>query len=87
VVSRRWRQSFAEGLNLRTLGCLGRSPCYEWVRDVSLDVTAHESHDRGEPLVLSPGLALIASGLPVVVDGAVVGGIGVDGAMTGAEDR
>ena len=34
-----------------------------------------------------PGLALIAGGLPVVVDGDVVGGIGVAGAMTGAEDR
>ncbi|HEY0816344.1 MAG TPA: heme-binding protein [Pseudonocardia sp.] len=34
-----------------------------------------------------PGLALIAGGLPVVVDGAPVGAIGVAGAMTGAEDR
>lgn len=34
-----------------------------------------------------PGLALIAGGLPVVADGAVAGGIGVAGAMTGAEDR
>jgi glc operon protein GlcG len=34
-----------------------------------------------------PGLALIAGGLPVVVDGAVSGAIGVAGAMTGAEDR
>ena len=34
-----------------------------------------------------PGLALIAGGLPVVVDGQVAGGIGVAGAMTGAEDR
>ena len=34
-----------------------------------------------------PGLALIAGGLPVVVEGDVVGGIGVAGAMTGAEDR
>jgi glc operon protein GlcG len=34
-----------------------------------------------------PGLALIAGGLPVVVDGVVVAGIGVAGAMTGAEDR
>ena len=34
-----------------------------------------------------PGLALIAGGLPVVVDGVVAGGIGVAGAMTGAEDR
>jgi uncharacterized protein GlcG (DUF336 family) len=34
-----------------------------------------------------PGLALIAGGLPVVIDGTVVAGIGVAGAMTGAEDR
>jgi glc operon protein GlcG len=34
-----------------------------------------------------PGLALIAGGLPVIVDGQVAGGIGVAGAMTGAEDR
>jgi glc operon protein GlcG len=34
-----------------------------------------------------PGLALIAGGLPVVVDGHVAGAIGVAGAMTGAEDR
>lgn len=34
-----------------------------------------------------PGLALIAGGMPVIVDGAVAGGIGVAGALTGAEDR
>jgi glc operon protein GlcG len=34
-----------------------------------------------------PGLALIAGGLPVVLDGTVVAGLGVAGAMTGAEDR
>jgi glc operon protein GlcG len=34
-----------------------------------------------------PGLALIAGGLPIVVDGRVAGAIGVAGAMTGAEDR
>jgi len=34
-----------------------------------------------------PGLALIAGGLPVIADGPVAGGIGVAGAMTGAEDR
>jgi glc operon protein GlcG len=34
-----------------------------------------------------PGLALIAGGLPVIADGVVAGGIGVAGAMTGAEDR
>jgi glc operon protein GlcG len=34
-----------------------------------------------------PGLALIAGGLPVVVDGRVAGAIGVAGAMTGADDR
>jgi glc operon protein GlcG len=34
-----------------------------------------------------PGLALIAGGLPVVVNGVTVGSIGVAGAMTGAEDR
>jgi uncharacterized protein GlcG (DUF336 family) len=34
-----------------------------------------------------PGLALIAGGIPVVIDGQVAGAIGVAGAMTGAEDR
>src|SRR6478736_5415469 len=34
-----------------------------------------------------PGLALIAGGLPVVVDSRVAGAIGVAGAMTGAQDR
>ena len=34
-----------------------------------------------------PGLALIAVGLPVVVDSSVAGAIGVAGAMTGAQDR
>jgi uncharacterized protein GlcG (DUF336 family) len=34
-----------------------------------------------------PGLALIAGGIPVLEDGRVLGGIGVAGAMTGAEDR
>ena len=34
-----------------------------------------------------PGLALIAGGLPLVIDGRVAGAIGVAGAMTGAEDR
>jgi glc operon protein GlcG len=34
-----------------------------------------------------PGLALIAGGLPVIVDGEVAGAIGVAGAMTAAEDR
>ena len=35
-----------------------------------------------------PGLALVAGGLPVVVDGQVAGGVGQPaGAMTGAEDR
>jgi uncharacterized protein GlcG (DUF336 family) len=33
------------------------------------------------------GLALIAGGMPVLVDGRVAGGIGVAGAMTGAADR
>lgn len=33
------------------------------------------------------GLALIAGGIPLTVDGALVGGVGVAGAMTGAEDR
>lgn len=33
------------------------------------------------------GLALIAGGIPVIVDGQVAGAIGVAGAMTGAEDR
>jgi len=34
-----------------------------------------------------PGLALIAGGLPIVIDGTVIAGLGVAGAMTGAEDR
>jgi glc operon protein GlcG len=34
-----------------------------------------------------PGLALIAGGLPILVDGQVPGAVGVAGAMTGAEDR
>lgn len=34
-----------------------------------------------------PGLALISGGLPAMVDGVVAGGVGVAGAMTGAEDR
>jgi uncharacterized protein GlcG (DUF336 family) len=34
-----------------------------------------------------PGLALIAGGIPVVMDGQVAGAVGVAGAMTGAEDR
>ena len=34
-----------------------------------------------------PGLALIAGGLPVVVDSRVAGAIGVAGAMTGTQDR
>jgi glc operon protein GlcG len=34
-----------------------------------------------------PGMALVAGGMPVLVEGRVTGGIGVAGAMTGAEDR
>jgi uncharacterized protein GlcG (DUF336 family) len=34
-----------------------------------------------------PGLALIAGGVPLSVGGELVGGIGVAGAMTGAQDR
>jgi uncharacterized protein GlcG (DUF336 family) len=34
-----------------------------------------------------PGLALIAGGIPVIVDERVAGAIGVAGAMTAAEDR
>jgi uncharacterized protein GlcG (DUF336 family) len=34
-----------------------------------------------------PGLALIAGGIPLTINGRVVGGLGVAGAMTGAEDR
>jgi glc operon protein GlcG len=33
------------------------------------------------------GLALIAGGMPLLADGQVAGGVGVAGAMTGAEDR
>jgi uncharacterized protein GlcG (DUF336 family) len=38
-------------------------------------------------LVVHTGLALVAGGLPVVVDGEVAGAIGVAGAATGEEDR
>ncbi len=34
-----------------------------------------------------PGLALIAGGIPILVEGRVAGAVGVAGAMTGAEDR
>jgi uncharacterized protein GlcG (DUF336 family) len=34
-----------------------------------------------------PGLALIAGGLPVLVEGHIAGAVGVAGAMTGVEDR
>jgi glc operon protein GlcG len=34
-----------------------------------------------------PGLALIAGGVPILVDGQVAGAVGIAGAMTGAEDR
>jgi uncharacterized protein GlcG (DUF336 family) len=34
-----------------------------------------------------PGLALIAGGLPVLVEGRIAGAVGVAGAMTGEEDR
>jgi glc operon protein GlcG len=34
-----------------------------------------------------PGLALIAGGLPLLVEGQIAGAIGVAGAMTGEEDR
>jgi glc operon protein GlcG len=34
-----------------------------------------------------PGLALIAGGVPLLADGAVIGGLGVAGAMTAADDR
>jgi uncharacterized protein GlcG (DUF336 family) len=39
------------------------------------------------PALTRPGLALIAGGLPVVIDGTVAAGLGVAGAMTGEEDR
>jgi uncharacterized protein GlcG (DUF336 family) len=46
----------------------------------------------GDPSALAsfgsrPGLALIAGGIPLTVEGVLVGGVGVAGAMTGAEDR
>lgn len=34
-----------------------------------------------------PGLALIAGGIPLIVNNQVAGAIGVAGAMTGAEDK
>jgi glc operon protein GlcG len=34
-----------------------------------------------------PGLALLAGGLPIIVDGRPAGAVAVAGAMTGAEDR
>ena len=34
-----------------------------------------------------PGLALIGGGVPLLAAGAVIGGLGVAGAMTAAEDR
>jgi len=34
-----------------------------------------------------PGLALIAGGMPLLINDSVVGGVGVAGAMTGVEDR
>lgn len=34
-----------------------------------------------------PGLALVAGGVPLTAEGVVIGGVGVAGAMTGAEDR
>jgi uncharacterized protein GlcG (DUF336 family) len=34
-----------------------------------------------------PGLALIAGGLPLLVEGQIAGAVGVAGAMTGEEDR
>jgi glc operon protein GlcG len=34
-----------------------------------------------------PGLALIAGGLPLLVEGRIAGAVGVAGAMTGEEDR
>jgi uncharacterized protein GlcG (DUF336 family) len=34
-----------------------------------------------------PGLALIAGGLPLLVEGQIAGAVGVAGAMTGDEDR
>jgi uncharacterized protein GlcG (DUF336 family) len=44
--------------------------------------------DRAAVIVLvHTGLALVAGGLPLVVDGEVAGAIGVAGAPTGEEDR
>ena len=34
-----------------------------------------------------PGLALVAGGVPLLAGGAVIGGLGVAGAMTAADDR
>ena len=56
-------------------------PCDDFFEAIRADAAAVAS------FASRPGLALIAGGMPVVADGAVVGGIGVAGAMTGAEDR
>jgi uncharacterized protein GlcG (DUF336 family) len=56
-------------------------PCDEFYAAIESDSAAVAS------FATRAGLALIAGGLPVVVDGQVAGAVGVAGAMTGAEDR
>jgi len=51
---------------------------FEGIRDDGAAVASFASR---------PGLALIAGGVPLILRGELVGGIGVAGAMTGAEDR
>jgi uncharacterized protein GlcG (DUF336 family) len=56
-------------------------PVDDFFRDIKEDAAAVAS------FASRPGLALIAGGIPLMVDGELVGGIGVAGAMTGAQDR
>jgi uncharacterized protein GlcG (DUF336 family) len=56
-------------------------PCDDFYAAIEADPAAVAS------FAYRPGLALIAGGIPVIVDGSVAGAIGVAGAMTGADDR
>jgi glc operon protein GlcG len=56
-------------------------PCDDFYAAIEADPAAVASFATRQ------GLALIAGGIPVVVDGSVAGAIGVAGAMTGTDDR